>query len=433
MESTNSDATAETDEISRATHLFLLFCVVLCVAFVLWAYFGKLDIVSVATGEVVPSTQVKTVQHLEGGIVRRIYVKEGDGVSAGQALVDMESTVIGADVIELKDRITRLRIKIVRLEADASQSNEAVFPAGLVRENPSLVDEAIRTFKSRRNRLGSQIAAQNEIITQRRQDIREIRARDRNRKKTLKYLSEQVRISEDLLKTDLTNRYKHLDLLKESSSLKGLIEEDAVAAQRAKSALKEVQAKLANIRTAFIEESRTELESARRQLEEIVPRLAKQEDSLKRTVLRSPVDGIIKTIHVATIGGVLRPGANVADIVPAGDRLVIEAKLPTQDIGYVRKGQKTVVRLASADAMRFDSLVGKVENVSPDTILSKDGLPFYKVRIETDRDHFQRAALRYDLFPGMQVVASINTGERTVLEYLLDPFLSAKTVAFRER
>ena len=92
-----------------------------------------------------------------------------------------------------------------------------------------------------------------------------------------------------------------------------------------------------------------------------------------------------------------------------------------------------VIRLASADAMRFDSLVGKVDNVSPDTILSNDGLPFYKVRIETDRDHFRRGALRYDLFPGMQVVASINTGERTVLEYLLDPFLNARSLAFRER
>ncbi len=427
------DVVMEKDEIFRATHLFLLFCTVLCAAFLLWAYTGRLDIVSMAVGEVVPSSKVKTVQHLEGGIVRRIYIKEGDRVTSGQALADMESTAIGADVIELKDRFVRLRIKVIHLEADASQSNEAVFPAELTRANPSLIDEAIRTFKSRRNRLGSQIAAQNEIITQKRQDIREIRARDRNRKKTLKYLNEQVKISEDLLKTDLTNRYKHLDLLKESSHLKGLVEEDAVAIQRARSVLKEVQTKLANIRTSLIEEARTELESARRQLEEMVPRLAKYEDSLKRTVLRAPVDVTTKTLYVATIGGVLRPGAKVIDIVPAGDRLVIEAKLLTQDIGYVRKGQKTVIRLSSADAMRFDSLIGEVDNVSPDTILTKDGLPFYKVRIETNRNHFRRGAVRYDLFPGMQVVASINTGERTVLDYLLDSFLSARPQAFRER
>jgi adhesin transport system membrane fusion protein len=424
---------ADPGDVSRGTHLFVVFMVTLVATLALWSYYGRLDIVSVAGGEVVPASQVKTVQHLEGGIVRKIHVKEGEGVKANQPLLDMESTVIGADVIDLKDRITRLAIKIKRLEAEATEADVIRFSPAVLEANRGQVSEAIRTFNSRRDRLVSQITTQSEIIAQRGQDIREIIARLRNRRNTLKLLSEQVKISEDLLKTELTNRYKHLDLLKEASRLKGSIEEDKVALERARAALKEVQSKLENIHTSFIEEASLELESARRQMEELAPRLAKHQDSLKRTVLRSPVDGVVKTLHVVTIGGVLKPGDKVVDIVPAGDRLVIEAKLPTQDIGYVHKGQQAVIRLASADAMRFDSLTGTVANVSPDTVLTEDGQPFYKVRIETQHDHFQRGAIRYNLFPGMQVVTSINTGERSVLEYLFDPFLANFSLAFRER
>ena len=138
-------------------------------------------------------------------------------------------------------------------------------------------------------------------------------------------------------------------------------------------------------------------------------------------------------VAVVTIGGVVRAGDPVIDVVPAGDRLIIEAKLKTQDIGYVRAEQSARITLASADAMRFDNLEGKVLAVSPDTITGQDGRPYYKVRIETARNHFRRGANRYDLFPGMQVLTSIHTGERTVMEYILDPFLNAGDTALRER
>jgi adhesin transport system membrane fusion protein len=113
--------------------------------------------------------------------------------------------------------------------------------------------------------------------------------------------------------------------------------------------------------------------------------------------------------------------------------LIIEARLATQDIGFVRAGQEATVRLTATDAMRFDNLTGEVVAVSPDTLTAEDGRPFYRVRIATKRDHFLRGAVRYDLFPGMEVSTSIHTGERTVMEYLLDPFLSARGEALRER
>lgn len=432
MSDQQTDMMPSTEE-SAGTHLFLALCIITCVAFGLWAWKSSLAVVSVAEGEVVPASQVKTIQHLEGGIVREIKVREGDRVKTGQSMIVLESTASGADVGELRTRIAGLQIEIARLEAAASNAHKPEFPAKLKKSHPHLISEAIQLFDSRKTRLNDEFASQQAIISQRQQDIQEITARIKNQRNSLKLQKEQIAISEDLLKEQLTNRYKHLDLLKEVTRLTGAIEQDKVALQRAGSALKQARANRDSIRSKFAEDARSKLDTARRQLEEFTPRLAKFEDSLKRTILRSPVDGVVKTLHVVTIGGVVRAGDPVVDVVPAGDRLIIEAKLKTQDIGYVRAEQSARITLASSDAMRFDNLEGKVLAVSPDTITGQDGQPYYKVRIETARNHFRRGTNRYDLFPGMQVLTSIHTGERTVMEYILDPFLNAGDTALRER
>lgn len=426
---------ARTDaaDAGAATHLFLGLCVALCLAFGVWAYFGKLDVVSVAIGEVVPSSRVKSVQHLEGGIVREILVREGDRVEQGVPLVVLESTTSAADVGELESRLTSLGLEIARLEAQIAGKATPEFDAEIARRHPNQVRAALELFQSRRKRIANQISTHEEAGVQRQQDINEITVRIANSRNSLELQREQVSISEDLLKQDLTNRYNHLDLLKEASHLEGRIKEDGAALKRAKAAWKEARARLEGARNGFAEEVKRELESARRSHQELSQRMLKFADSLRRTIVRSPVDGIVKTLYVATVGGVVKPGNSVADIVPAGDRLVVEARLPTQDIGYVSPGQTVLVKLASADAMRFGGLEGTVVNISPDTLTTQDGVPYYKIRIETGRDRFERGRLQYRLFPGMQVIASIQTGTRTVLEYIFDPFLNAFGDALRER
>ena len=271
------------------------------------------------------------------------------------------------------------------------------------------------------------------MVLQRRQNIKETSARLKNQKRSLSLLKEQVKISEDLLKDAITSRYTHLTLLRDLSRVQGKIDEDIAALQRNKSALNEAQAKLENIQNEHAVETGKNLEEARLNYNELLQRIQKFEDNLKRTVLRAPVNGVVKTLYVVTVGGVLKPGFTVVDIVPAGDRLIIEAKLQTQDIGYVQKGQQALVMLASADAMRFGNLKGTVVRVSPDTLVSEEGMPYYKVRIETESDHFRRGNLKYQLFPGMQVMTNIQTGKRTVLEYILDPFLRSFNEAMLKR
>lgn len=416
-----------------SAHLFLLLCGGLVVAFLVWAWFGRLEVVSNASGEVIPSTQVKSVQHLEGGIVREIMTREGDRVEKGQPLISLEPTSRGADVGELAARLTALRSEVARLEGQASAADAPTFPEDLVRDHPDMVREARNLFDARRSRMEKDIAAQAEQVRQREQQIQEASSRLANNRRRLKLLGEQVKISEDLLKEDLTNRMLHLNLLKERAEIRGQVDQDETALPRLRAAVKEARLRADSVRDAFLEESRLDLEAKRRELEEVSRRMAKFEDTLQRTVVRSPVAGVVKTLHVHTVGGVIQPGGSVIDVVPEGDRLVVEAQLPVQDVGYIHPGQTATVKLASSDAIRFGDLEGKVVNVSPDAIEGEDGTPYFRVRIETVRDFFERKGLRYRLVPGVQVFCAIRTGERSVMEYLLEPFLGSFDTALRER
>lgn len=411
---------------------FWLLFATLC-AFSVWSWVGTLEIVSVATGDVIPSTAVKTVQHLEGGIISKILVKEGDSVKAEQALVELANVANEADSNELYQRLAGLRVEVLRLEAESNGSAGIAFPTDLMRNHPELVQQANHLFNARRERLNSDALAQREIVTQRERSIQEIEARIHNAQESLKYLNEQVTINEDLLKEKIASQYEQLSLLRERSSMQSRVEEDKAAVQGARAAAQQARARMNYIHAAYREEVRTNLEQKRREMHELQERMHKFEDSSKRTVMRSPVDGVVKTLYFVTTGGVIKAGDAVMDIVPAGDRLVIEARLPTQDVGYVRARQEVKVRLAAANLTRFGSIDGHVAYVSPDAMADKEGLPYYRVRIEVERDYFEDGEMRYKLYPGMQVMASIVTGNRRVAEYLLEPLLGHMSLALQER
>jgi len=418
---------------NMGTHLFLFCCVAMVGAFVTWASYGQLDVVSLATGDVVPAGQIKAVQHLEGGIVREILVREGDKVKKDQPLVRLEPIRTRAEIAELDIRLRALRVAITRLQAEATGADKLAFDAELAKTEPDLVRQARELFEIRRQRVQNQILSQHHLIEQRRQEIKEVEARIKNNANSLRLLGEQLVISQKLLKLNLSNRMTHLGLLREESDLKGRLEEDHAILPRARAAQAAARSQLAAVENGFQEEAQKELSEVRRTAEELTERRRKFEDSLARTVLRAPVDGTVKSLYSVTEGGVVQPGGTVLDIVPGDDKLLIEAKLPTQDIGFVRVGQSAHVQLASAEAARFGILEGTVINVSPDTLVTREGAPYYKVRVETERGYFQYNDIKHFLSPGMQVQVSIRTGTRTVMRYLLDPYIRSFGKAMQER
>lgn len=425
--------TSKTEDVTPRQHAIFWVSALMIVGFSIWASISTLDIVSIAEGEVIPSSQVKTVQHLEGGIVREIKVSEGQEVKTDQPLIVLEPTVSSADVSELRVRLRSLETDIAQFEALLDDAEAPSFSDELVQNFPNLVEQATRRFETRRNRQVDEVRKQEQAILQSEQGITEIAKRIAGGRESLSLVSQQVEMSDELLRQNLANRFRHLDLLKEARQLENQINADIAALARAKTALSQAEAELNAIKSAFADDTQRSLEEARLQSRELTQRIKKFEDSLARTVVRSPVDGIVKTLSVATVGGVIRSGDTIAEIVPVDDKLIIEAKLPTQDIGYVAVGQPATVKLTSSDAIRFGNLTGSVVDVSPDTLVTPEGMPFYRVRVELVSNVFENGALRYELFPGMQVVTSIQTGERTVLAYILDPLRNSMSDAFQER
>ena len=420
-------------ETGAAPHVFFVVAAFMFITFAVWSSYGTLDIVSMAEGKVVPSSQVKTVQHLEGGIVKEIMVSEGEVVQPGQALIKLATTAESADVEELKTRLKSLELDIIRLETEASGSEELRFDVDQDSQYGVLAQQAIDLYQARRNRLNSSLTSQGEEVVQKKQYVVIIKTRIRQGEKTLALINEQVEISDKLISQKLSSRFIHIGLLKESASVIATLEESKADLLKSQAALRQAKSDLAGIAYAYDEEVRSTLDERRTKHAEFSERMNKYEDSLIRTIVRSPVAGIVKTLHVVTVGGVVSPGGIVLDIVPVDDRLVIEAQLPTQDVGYVNRGQKVNIRLASSDSQRFDKLLGTVERISPDALVTEDGFPYYKVRITSEKNYFEDGDERYNLFPGMSVMANIQTGQRTVLAYLLQPFWKSIDVALSER
>ena len=419
--------------ITATTHLFFLLLTAGCIAFVAWAYYGTLDVVSMADGEVVPSGRVKQVQHFEGGIIREIRVREGDEVDQGQPLVVLEQLRSGASLEELQMRVDALKVDVVRLEAQETGRDSLEFPRELAEEFPQLTQEARVLFQLALDSHQSTLNKLTTMIRQREQRIKTIQAQLENKLERLPLLEEELALSEELLKDNLTTRIKHIDILRRIKEIEGKIVNDRSSLKEARHALVETREKYNEARNRFRAEAAEALKEAKQELKEFSVRLKKFEDSLERTIIRSPIHGVVKRLYRVTRGGVLKPGDTLADIVPLEERLVIEAHLDIADIGYVKKGQTAFLQLPNKDAKKFKKLEGEVINISPDTFTDTRGRTFYNVRIESEQSFFQAGEQKYRLYPGMVVIAYIHIGNRTILEYLLDPFINTLTFSLQER
>ncbi len=413
----------------RILNILLLSCVV----FIIWAAWSPLDILSIATGTVEPASRVQTIQHLEGGIIRKLLIQEGDKVKQNQALVELEITSSGSAYGEVLARVVALSADLVRLEAEANNKDVLVFDTAFQNQHPELVQRTINLFEARRKQLKTALQSQKQEIKVRKEAQREINTRIKHAVARLVLVKEQIEIEKELLANALSNRYEHLERLKEINRLRSDISEGRASANKAKALQAQAQSNLEKIQTNYNQEVQTAISDSRRELNEGQQRLEKFKDSLARTTLRAPMDGVIKTLYVVTEGGVIAPGGVVLDMVPEREGLIVVAKLPPQDIGHVQLDQIVFVQLASSEASHYGRISGRVTHISPDTIKDKEGQVFYVVRIAMDQDHFEKGNERYRLSPGVMVTAGIVTGKRSVLEYLLSPIIQTFPFSLSER
>lgn len=405
---------------------------VLIAGALIWAYFARLDEVSSAPGEVIPKGQVKVIQHLEGGILSEINVVEGQPVSKGTPLVRLELGLNSANTAEIKLQIDGLTAKRERLMAEAN-GKPLRFSEELVKAVPDLVRSERATYEGRRRQMNSTLEVLRARTKQRALEVAELKSTLKGREANLKLLNRRFAMSKSLLENNLVPKMEHLQLESDVESLRTTIAELKSKLPKVQSALAEArereQAEELNFRRSVIEEiNQVELSIA--QNKELLSRANEQ---VRRTLITSPIDGVVKNLRYHTIGGVVRPGDPIMEIVPSREKLVVETKLNPVDVGYVRPGQPAVVKLLTYDFVRYGGLEGKVINVAADSSVERDGKPYFRVVVETDKPYLGDKPGQYPITPGMQAIVDIHTGSKTVLRYLITPVLKLKAEAFRER
>ncbi len=415
-----------------------------------WAFTNELDIMSTASGKVITTGKMRTVQHLEGGIIESIHVEEGALVDEGDVLITLQATASRSDLDQITARIDLALIKVSRLMAEINKMPNPIYADKIRKKRTTAVQQSIALFKNRVNRLSMDkesglkfIEQAKENIIQEEQNLAGIKARYLQTKDTIILLKEQVQMSEELLEEQLTTRYNHLNLLKELSGIETqhLEDEQAIlgaesAVNVAKTSLEDAKIQYNKIEVDFIEDARIQLEEAQKEIAEFKERQKELEDNLFRTTITSPIKGIVNKLYKNTTGGVINPGEILLDIVPTDENLIIEAALPIKDIGFVSINQRAVIKLDSPDAPIFGNIEGIVEKISADTVKeegSQDAKVFYKILVKTEKNFFDSGQQRYELIPGVKVTVNIHTGKRTVFEYVLTPFLKIWDEALKER
>ena len=409
----------------------LLIIIALGVA-VVWASLTRLDEVSVADGEVVPQGQTKVIQHLEGGIVRELAVRDGATVKAGDTLLKL---ALGTGLVnrgELQIRRDGRALRRARLAAEAG-GGALVFPDGAAGRQPQITESERAAYEGRKKGLATAGSVLAEQLSQRQSEIRELRENDAALVSELRINREKLRISSDLLKDGLTSRLDHLDAQRDVGRIEG--ERRAVSAKiaAANAAFAEAKARQRELIENFASEIRAELGTIEVDLRRADELMTEATEQKGRTEIRSPIDGTVKNLRYNTIGGVVRPGEPIMEIVPARDRLVIEARLDPADRGYVRPGQNAIVKLSTYDFVRYGGLEGRVVRIAPDTDTTSTGRPFFRVVVQTDKTWLGQEEGLLPISPGMEATVDIKTGRRTVIDYLLRPVLKLRSEAFRER
>lgn len=403
----------------------------LAVGGVVWASQARVDRIAKASGVVAPQGQVRTVQHLEGGIVEQILVREGDAVAAGDPLlqIDLGEGALNADEIQV--RLDALTLERARLLAEALQVDLAL-PEAASKRQPALAKAERAAYQSRRREYESSLAVLRDQRAQKELSIQSIAARLKAARARLAPLDEQRSIAQTLSDRKLMRRTEALTREREYQLLKGEIADLKVALPLAQTALAEARKLEMFERNRFRKAANDRLREVEIDIARQSELLARARRQAQRTVVASPIDGVVKNLSVNTIGGVVRAGQPILEIVPSDETLVIEARLSPDDVGQVRVGQPVKVKISTYDYMRYGALPGEIARVAADANTTEQGQYYFQIVVAPAAQHLSVGEARYRLSPGMTAEVDINLGQRTVLRYLLAPILKLREDAFRE-
>lgn len=404
----------------------------------LWAMFAPISSAAVARGQVMVESNRKTVQHLEGGIIEEILVKEGQMVVKDQPLVRLRATTAEARKDLITNQYVAAKALETRLLAERDGLDSLSFPESvLAQKDDPKVQETLtsqeRLFITRKQALEGELGVIEQRIRQLNDQIGGLRAQQASVREQMRLIKEEADVVEKLLLSGNAQRPRFLALKRREAELQGASGQFAAEIARIQQAVGEAELAKMNARNEFLNGVVKELRDVQVQISDLEQNLKASTDVFERTVIAAPLEGTVVGLKFHTLGGVIAPGAPIMDIVPKDDRLVVEAQILPQDIDEVHEGLIARVRLTPYKSRRIPPLEGNVTQVSADSFTDqKTGMSYYTARVEIDPE-FMKHLRNVELQPGMPADVLIVTGERTFLSYLLSPLSDSMYRAFREQ
>ncbi|WP_407332272.1 HlyD family type I secretion periplasmic adaptor subunit [Enterovibrio sp. 27052020O] len=426
--------------------VFTFFAVML-----VWSNFASLDRMTRGEGKVIPSSQVQLIQSLDGGILQAMYVQEGQLVQQGEPLARIDDTRFRSDLAQQEEEEFSLRANILRMQTElksiqlfptAPNWRDQIqitllpleFPAQLETAEPELIARQRQEYDGRLVDLKNKVEILARQIQQKQQESQEVDSKLRTLSNSYGLINRELKITIPLAKKGIVSEIDLLKLERQVNDLKGELESLRLMQPKIKSTVDEAILKRREAVHSFNNETRSKMSELESRLSRLTQAQVGSQDKVDKAVITAPVTGTIKTIHINTLGGVVQPGIDLIEIVPAEDKLLIEAKIAPKDIAFLHSGLPSVVKVTAYDFTRYGGLNGTLEHISADTTQDEEGNSFYLVRVRTDKSSLEKKdGTELPIIPGMLTSVDIITGKRTVLEYLLNPILRAKESALRER
>ncbi|WP_253806422.1 HlyD family type I secretion periplasmic adaptor subunit [Hydrogenovibrio sp. JE_KL2] len=425
-----SQAALEKPTIKSQVLVWLIFLVI--VFLIVWASLTTLDKIVRGEGKVVPSSQIQVVQNLEGGIVSNIFVKTGDKVRKGETLIKLDNTQFASSFGEAETQKYDLQAQSERLKAEA-------FDRPFIEKYPSNDPNVIRMFdrektlyQNQLNQLQTNIHILEQQIVQHRSELEEAQNQATQLKKSYELLQKEIHIMEPLVREGIASQVDLLKTRRDANDAYTKLQSTRISIPKLQSAVKEAESKQKEAKQDFQNKAQEKLNEVLAKLEQIQNSQTAIEDKVRRTNIRSPVNGVINQLMVSTIGEVVKPGSDIIKIVPNDASLVLETKILPSDIGFVYPGLKAKIKFTAYDFAIYGGLEGTVENISADTIVDDKGNSFYIARIKTNKNHLGTDKNPLYLLPGMQATVDVVVGKQTIMDYLIKPIIKAKDLALRE-
>ena len=422
-----ADAPPDLSSQERAERRALGILAGLVAALLLWAALAPIDRIVRAEGRIVAAARAQIVQHLEGGIVEAIAVREGESVRAGQLLMRLSDVQANKDVQQGVSRMQALQATQARLQAESEGSERIEFPAAVGEDYRRRERSA---FNERAKKLRSELAALQQQIKQRRAELAETQLRAKNYATEIDLARQQSQLLEGLHRRGAASQLELIEAQSRTQRMLSAQGEAMAAIPRLSAAIGEMESRLAEADARFRADARLELSQVGGELERLGHALSGDSDRLARTEVRAPVGGFVNRLHFNTLGGVVKPGEPILEITPSDGPLAVEARVRPDDRAALRPGLSTRVVIGAYDYAVYGALDGRLTEVSADTLPDEKGSRYYRVTIEARPADGPLA--REVILPGMTARADIVLGQRSVLSYLLSPLLKFSTQTLRE-